>query len=293
MRFPLMFYLITGSLENSTERWKEIHSGKDDEKGSLENVQAENLHGNVSECNTESSSAEEEMEISKIGGLSVAHCVNLIPEKLLGEYSQLEPEEAERPNVEARSSSQKVKKIVAQEFVKDKPQEMAEDSPSTSETKATEPTVISENVLDSTRTVSGETSAVRNSHELNSEVLEEGRKEKHELAMTKKDQGETSSLSEFLTERSEVKTCLDNRITSCSLSVEATLSPASVQLAMSNPEADLGVPTGNEEETLILTPTSELKEDNAVAKISKVEGMYSLVHLIYTFLLQFCYLIRF
>lgn len=284
MCFPLMFNLITESLENSTERWKEIHSGKDDEKGSLENdVQAENLHGNVSECNTESSSAEEEMEISKIGGLSVAHCVNLIPEKFVGEYSQLEPEEAERPNVEARSSCQKVKKIVAQEFVKDKPQEMAEDSPSTSETKATEPTVISENVLDSTRTVSGETSAVRNSHELNSEVLEEGRKEKHELAMTKKDQGETSSLSEFLTERSEVKTCLDNRITSCSLSVEATLSPASVQLAMSNPEADLGVPTGNDivstvitkEETLILTPTSELKEDNAGAKISKVEGMYS------------------
>ncbi|CAN6938751.1 unnamed protein product [Brassica oleracea] len=272
---------VEGSLENSTERWKEIHSGKDDEKGSLENVQAENLHGNVSECNTESSSAEEEMEISKIGGLSVAHCVNLIPEKLLGEYSQLEPEEAERPNVEARSSSQKVKKIVAQEFVKDKPQEMADDSPSTSETKATEPTVISENVLDSTRTVSGETSAVRNSHELNSEVLEEGREEKHELAMTKKDQVETSSLSEFLTERSEVKTCLDNRITSCSLSVEATLSPASVQLAMSNPEADLGVPTGNDivstvitkEETLILTPTSELKEDNAGAKISKVEAI--------------------
>ncbi|KAF3516502.1 hypothetical protein DY000_02064111 [Brassica cretica] len=268
---------VEGSLENSTERWKEIHSGKDDEKGSLENVQAGNLHGNVSECNTESSSAEEEMEISKIGGLSVAHCVNLIPEKLLGEYSQLEPEEAERPNVEARSSSQKVKKIVAQEFVKDKPQEMADDSPSTSETKATEPTVISENVLDSTRTVSGETSAVRNSHELNSEVLEEGREEKHELAMTKKDQGETSSLSEFLTERSEVKTCLDNRITSCSLSVEATLSPAS----MSNPEADLGVPTGNDivstvitkEETLILTPTSELKEDNAGAKISKVEAI--------------------
>uniref|UniRef100_A0A0D3D185 Uncharacterized protein n=1 Tax=Brassica oleracea var. oleracea TaxID=109376 RepID=A0A0D3D185_BRAOL len=272
---------VEGSLENSTERWKEIHSGKDDEKGSLENVQAENLHGNVSECNTESSSAEEEMEISKIGGLSVAHCVNLIPEKLLGEYSQLEPEEAERPNVEARSSSQKVKKIVAQEFVKDKPQEVADDSPSTSETKATEPTVISENVLDSTRTVSGETSAVRNSHELNSEVLEEGREEKHELAMTKKDQVETSSLSEFLTERSEVKTCLDNRITSCSLSVEATLSPASVQLAMSNPEADLGVPTGNDivstvitkEETLILTPTSELKEDNAGAKISKVEAI--------------------
>lgn len=279
MCFPLMFYLITGSLENSTERWKEIHSGKDDEKGSLENVQAENFHGNVSECNTESSSAEEEMEISKIGGLSVAHCVNLIPEKLLSEYSQLEPEEAERPNVEARSSSQKVKKIVAQEFVKDKPQGMADDSPSTSETKATEPAVISENVLDSTRTVSGETSAVRNSHELNSEVLEKGREEKHEQAMTKKDKGETSSLSEFLTERSEVKTC----ITSCSLSVEATLSPASVQLAMSNPEADLGVPTGNDivstvitkEETLILTPTSELKEDNSVAKISKVEGMYS------------------
>ncbi|RID56254.1 hypothetical protein BRARA_G03467 [Brassica rapa] len=265
---------VEESLENSTERWKEIHSGKDDEKGSLENdVQAENLHGNVSECNTESSSAEEEMEISKIGGLSVAHCVNLIPEKFVGEYSQLEPEEAERPNVEARSSCQKVKKIVAQEFVKDKPQEMAEDSPSTSETKATEPTVISENVLDSTRTVSGETSAVRNSHELNSEVLEEGREEKHEQAKTKKDKGETSSLSEFLTERSEVKTCLDNRITSCSLSVEATLSPASVQLAMSNPEADLGVPTGNEEETLILTPTSELKEDNAVAKISKVEAI--------------------
>ncbi|KAH0920281.1 hypothetical protein HID58_027941 [Brassica napus] len=265
---------VEESLENSTERWKEIHSGKDDEKGSLENdVQAENLHGNVSECNTESSSAEEEMEISKIGGLSVAHCVNLIPEKLLGEYSQLEPEEAERPNVEARSSSQKVKKIVIQEFVKDKPQEMAEDSASTSETKATEPAVISENVLDSTRTVSGETSAVRNSHELNSEVLEEGRGEKHEQAMTKKDKGETSSLSEFLTERSEVKTCLDNRISSCSLSVEATLSPASVQLAMSNPEADLGVPTGNEEETLILTPTSELKEGNAVAKISKVEAI--------------------
>ncbi|XP_009106338.1 uncharacterized protein LOC103832130 isoform X3 [Brassica rapa] len=272
---------VKGSLENSTERWKEIHSGKDDEKGSLENVQAENLHGNVSECNTESSSAEEEMEISKIGGLSVAHCVNLIPEKLLGEYSQLEPEEAERPNVEARSSSQEVKKIMAKEFVKDKPQEMAEDSPSTSETKATEPTVISENVLDSTRTVSGETSAVRNSHELNSEVLEEGREEKHEQAMTKKDKGETSSLSEFLTERSEVKTCLDNRITSCSLSVEATLSPASVQFAMSNPEADLGVPTGNDivstvitkEETLILTPTSELKEDKSVAKISKVEAI--------------------
>ncbi|KAF2593029.1 hypothetical protein F2Q70_00045560 [Brassica cretica] len=273
---------VEGSLENSTERWKEIHSGKDDEKGSLEkDVQAENLHGNVSECNTESSSAGEEMETSKIGGMSVGHCVNLTSEKLSGEYAYLEPEEAERHNVEGISSSQKMKKIVGQQFVKDKPQEMAEDSPSTSETKATEPAVIPENVLDSTRTVSGETSAVRNSHELNSEVLEEGREEKHEQAMNKKDKGETSSLSEFLTERSEVKTCLDDRITSCSLSVEATLSPASVQLAMSNPEADLGVPTGNDivstvitkEETLILTPTSELKEDNSVAKISKVEAI--------------------
>ncbi|XP_056847172.1 uncharacterized protein LOC108817506 isoform X3 [Raphanus sativus] len=254
-------------LENSTECWNEIHSSKDDEKGSFEkDVQAEILHGNVSECNTENNSAGEEMEISKIGVMSVAHCVNLTPEKLLGEYAQLEPEEAERPNVEDRSSAQKMEKAVSQELVKDMPQEMAEGSPSISEVKATEPVVISESVLDSTQ-----------KHE-QATVL---------LAAAKNDKGEASSLSEFLTEGSEVKTCLDNRSTGCSLSVETTLSPASVQLAMSNPEGDLGVPTGNDivltviteedkitkKETLIVTPTSELKGNSSVAELAKVEAI--------------------
>lgn len=44
------------------------------------------MYGNVFECNIESSSVEEEMEISKIGGLSVVYCVNLILEKFVGEY---------------------------------------------------------------------------------------------------------------------------------------------------------------------------------------------------------------
>ncbi|KAJ0255985.1 hypothetical protein HA466_0090090 [Hirschfeldia incana] len=183
-----------------------------------------------------------------------------------------------------------MEKAVGQELVKDKPQEMSEGSPSTSETKATEPVMISESFLDSTQKVSGDMSAVRNSHELDSELLEETLEEKHEqatvsLAATKKDKGEASPLSEFLIEGSEVKTCLDNRSTGCSLSVETTLSPASVQLAMSNPEADLVVPTGNDivltviteenkitkEETLIFTPASELKEHGSVAELTKVE----------------------
>ncbi|CAH8370998.1 unnamed protein product [Eruca vesicaria subsp. sativa] len=279
-------------LENSTECCKEIHSSEaeDDEKCSSEkDVRAENLHGNVSECNTENSSAKEEIKISKVGGMSADDCVNLTPEKLSGEYAQLESEEAERPNVEARSCSQKMKKIVGQELVKDKPRGMAEDSPSTSETKAGEPVMISENVLDSKRKVSDDTSAVRNSHELNSEFLEEKREEKHEqatilLVATKKDKGEASSLSEFLIERSEVKTSPRNCSTGCSLSVETTLSPTSLQLAMFNPEAYLGVPTDNDigsavlteedkitKDTIIFTPTSELKENNSVDKISKVE----------------------
>ncbi|KAL9311976.1 hypothetical protein AtEden1_Chr1g0078081 [Arabidopsis thaliana] len=57
-------------LENSVECWKEIHSNKDDDV------------------------KEERMEITKVGCASVGHCLNLTPEKLMDEYTQLELEEA-------------------------------------------------------------------------------------------------------------------------------------------------------------------------------------------------------
>lgn len=62
------------------------------------------------------------------------------------------------------------------------------------------------------------------------------------------------------------------------------LSPASVQLAISSPGAELVVPTGHillkdestktKEETLIWTPRSDLKEHNCEAELAKLEGMY-------------------
>ncbi|KAG7590383.1 hypothetical protein ISN44_As07g025520 [Arabidopsis suecica] len=165
---------IEAILENSAECWKEIHPNKDSEKGSVEKeVQGANLHGNCIEYKTENNSAEEEMEITKVG------CVNLTPEKLVDEYTQLEPE-AGGLNIEARGSFKKMK-TVNQEFVKDKPQGMTEKaSPSTSETNVTEHVMISEDVLNSTLKVSGDFSPVRNTQELDSEPLDGQHEEKHE-----------------------------------------------------------------------------------------------------------------
>lgn len=211
--------------------------------------------------------------------MSVGPCENLTPQKIL-----------DASNVEARGSSKKMK-TVNQEFEKEKPQGMAEDSPSTSETKATEPVMISENELDSTPKLSGDISLVRNIQESNSELMEEETEEKQEqdtvlMAATKKDEEELSSLSVFLIERSEVS------------NPEAELfvtspPPASVHLAVSNPEAELGVPTGHilvediastvvpeediktKEEILVSISRSELKEHSFVAKLAEAEGIYS------------------
>ncbi|CAN8234308.1 unnamed protein product [Cochlearia groenlandica] len=272
---------VEAILENSVECWKEIQSSQEDEKGSLEKeVQAANFHGNFSECNTENNNAEEETEIGKVGCMNVGLCVSLTPEKLFGE---LESEEA--------GGSSKKKKSVNQEFVKDKLQGMADVSPSTSETKATEPVMVSENVSDSTLKVSGDISLVKSTQESNSELLEN----KHEedsvpIAGTKKDQEEASpSLSELVIECSEVETCQDNRSTGGYLSKESTPCLASVQSAMNNSEAKLGMPTGHtldkdsvstvitvediktKEEFLISTPTPELKEHSSVSKLAKAE----------------------
>ncbi|KAG7587298.1 hypothetical protein ISN45_Aa02g025080 [Arabidopsis thaliana x Arabidopsis arenosa] len=185
---------IEAILENSAECWKGIHPSKDSEKGSVEKeVQGANLHGNCIEYETENNSAEEEMEITKVG------CVNLTPEKLVDEYTQLEPEEAEGVNIEARGSFKKMK-TVNQESVKDKPQGMTEEaSPSTSETNATEHVMISEDVLNSTLKVSGDFSPVRNTQELDSEPLDGQHEEKHEqetvLMAAIEEKEETSSLS--------------------------------------------------------------------------------------------------
>ncbi|XP_020891203.1 uncharacterized protein LOC9325163 isoform X2 [Arabidopsis lyrata subsp. lyrata] len=185
---------IEAILENSAECWKEIHPSKDGEKGSVEKeAQGANLHGNCIEYKTEKNSAEEEMEITKVG------CVNLTPEKLVDQYTQLEPEEAEGVNIEARGSFKKMK-TVNQESVKDKPQGMTEEaSPSTSETNATEHVMISEDVLNSTLKVSGDFSPVRNTQELDSEPLDEQHEEKHEqetvLMAAIEEKEETSSLS--------------------------------------------------------------------------------------------------
>ncbi|CAL9240913.1 unnamed protein product [Arabidopsis halleri] len=192
---------IEAILENSAECWKEIHPSKDSEKGSVEKeAQGANLHGNCIEYNTENNSAEEEMEITKVG------CVNLTPEKLVDEYTQLEPEEAEGVNIEARGSFKKMK-TVNQESVKDKPQGMTEEaSPSTSETNATEHVMISEDVLNSTLKVSGDFSPVRNTQELDtqeldSEPLDGQHEEKHEqdtvLMAAIEEKEETTSLSIF------------------------------------------------------------------------------------------------
>ncbi|XP_024004305.1 uncharacterized protein LOC18008546 [Eutrema salsugineum] len=79
-------------------------------------------------------------------------------------------------NVEEEGGSSKKRKTVSQEFELENPQGMAEDSPSTSETKAAEPVIFSENVLDSTPKVSVD----RNTNELNSELMIEEREEKQE-----------------------------------------------------------------------------------------------------------------
>lgn len=232
------------------------------------------------------------MEITKVGCVSVGQCVNLTPEKLLDEYTQLESEEGGGANVEAKGSSKKMK-TVNQEFVKDKPQGMDEDSPSTSETKAKEPVMISENALDSTLKVSGDISPVRKTQELDSELLQGEREEKPEqdtfLMTAIKEREEASSLAVFLTKGSEVSN------PEVQLSVETTPLPAS---AVSNPVAELGVSTSHilvkdivstviakeeiktKEGIHISVPRSELKEHSFVAKLAEAEGIYStLIHL--------------
>ncbi|VVA95524.1 unnamed protein product [Arabis nemorensis] len=99
------------------------------------------------------------MEISKVGCMSVGPCENLTPQNLL---NALEPEEA-------RGSSKKMN----QEFVKEKPQGMAEDSSSTSETNV----MVSENELDSTPILSVDLSLVRIMKESNSKLMEEEKQE--------------------------------------------------------------------------------------------------------------------
>ncbi|VVA95523.1 unnamed protein product [Arabis nemorensis] len=276
-------------LENSDECWKEVHSSKDDEKGSSEKeVQAANSHENFSECNTENSSAEE-LETIKIGCMNVGLCVSVIPEKHLDEDAQLEPEEEGCANVEARGSFKKIK-TVNQEFLKDNPQGMADDSPSTSETKAAEPVMNSENELDSTPKLSGDLSLIRNIQESNSELMEAEPGEKQEqdtvlMAATKKDKAESSSLSVFLIECSEVSS------PEAELFVETTPPPASVHLAVTHPEAELGVPTGHilvkdisstfvpeediktKELVLDSISRSELKEHSFVAKLAEAEAI--------------------
>ncbi|KAL1190000.1 hypothetical protein V5N11_033309 [Cardamine amara subsp. amara] len=273
-------------LENAAECWKEINPRKDDEKGSLENkLQAANLHGRVFDDNTENNSAEEEIAITKNGYVSVGPFVSLTPEKLLDEYSQLKPEEAGGANVEARSSSMEMK-TGTQELVKDHPQGIAEkDSPSTSKTKATEPVMISENVLDSTLKSSVDIAPVRTIQELDSELLEEEREEKHEqgtvLMAAGKEKDGASSLSVFLIERSEVSN------PEVELFVEITPLPASVQLAVSNHEVELGVSTAhmllkdiastvitNEDiKTKEEIPIYELKEHSFVATLAEAAAI--------------------
>ncbi|CAH2067632.1 unnamed protein product [Thlaspi arvense] len=260
---------VKAILETSAECWKEIHSSKDNEKDySEKDVQASTLHENFSECNTQNDSAEEKMESSVVGCMSAGRCGNLTPEMFL------EPEEAGGTNVEARCTSKKLKTI-GQEFAKDKQQIMAGDSPSSSEAKATEPLTISENDFDSTLKVPSVFSLVRNVQELSSELKEGECEEKHEqdavlIALTKKDKEEAS----------KVKTCPDISSAGGYLSVEMTPITALVQLATSNPEAELGVSTvttekdtNKKEEALICTPRSELKDLSSVAELAKVEAI--------------------
>lgn len=200
---------------------------------------------------------------------------NLASEKFLDEFSQFEQEEAGGANAEARGSSKK-SKTMNQECVKDKPQGMIEESPSSSETEAADSVMITENVLDSTLEKSVDTSQRTNTQELNSELMKGECEEKLErttvlMAELMEDKEEVSSRSVLLIER---------------------VPPASVQLAVSNPEAELVVPTGHilvkdiastviaeetktKDETLICTPKSELKEHSSVAKLAKVEGIHS------------------
>ncbi|XP_010428739.1 PREDICTED: uncharacterized protein LOC104713342 [Camelina sativa] len=254
-------------LENSAECWKEIHPSKADEKSSSEkDVQAANLHGNVFEYYTVNNSSQQETEITKVSCLSAGNCVEVI-------------------------GSSNTMKTVNQELVKDTQQGMTEEhSPSTSETKAAEPVMISKNDLDSALKVSGY-SLARCTQELDSVLLEGEHEQKTFLmAVTKKGRGEASSLSKSLVERSEVKTRHDNSSTGCYLSGEKTMSLASTQLPISNPKADLGVPTSliidkdivstiiteenfKTKEDTIYTPRSELKEHSSISKLAKIEAI--------------------
>ena len=221
-------------------------------------VQAENLHVNFSECNTEKSSSEE-VEISKDGCKSA----NLTPEKLLDTYTQLVPEEAGGPNVEIRSSSKKMK-IVSSECLRENPQGMAEESPSTFVTKTAETLMMSENF-------SVDISPVGNTQELNHELRDEEREEKQELdivlvAETEKEKKKASSPSELF--------------------VETTPPPRSlVQIAVSNPESELSVPTGHIlgkdivsaviAEEAIKTEEVSKSVQSFVAKFAETDGMSS------------------
>ncbi|EOA34003.1 hypothetical protein CARUB_v10021499mg [Capsella rubella] len=205
-------------LENSAEHWKETNPSKDDEKSSSEkDVQATNLHGNFFETN----SAEEEMEIAKVGCQGAGHCEEQSPEMFLDEYAQWDPEEAGDTHVKAISSS----KTVNQEFVEDMPQGMAkEDSPSTSESD-----LSSKNALDSARAVLGD---ISNTQDLDSQLLKREHEQKTCLMDVTMGKGEASSLSEFLVERSVAKIRPDNGTIDCYLSVEKTTPPALVQLGV-------------------------------------------------------------
>lgn len=221
-------------------------------------VQAENLHVNFSECNTEKSSSEE-VEISKDGCKSA----NLTPEKLLDTYTQLVPEEAGGPNVEIRSSSKKMK-IVSSECLRENPQGMAEESASTFVTKTAETLMLSENF-------SVDISPVGNTQELNHELRDEEREEKQELdivlvAETEKEKKKASSPSELF--------------------VETTPPPPSlVQIAVSNPESELSVPTGHIlgkdivsafiAEEAIKTEEVSKSVQSFVAKFAETDGMSS------------------
>ncbi|KAG7659811.1 hypothetical protein ISN44_As01g066390 [Arabidopsis suecica] len=188
---------------------------------------------------------------------------NLTSKKLLNEYTQFEQEEACDANVEVRGSSKKAK-TMNQECVKDIPQVMTENSPSSSETIAAESVMIVENVLDSSPEKSVDSSQRTNTQELNSEVMEGKHEEKLE--------GDTVLMVAIEEEKKEVS--------SSSVLLSERLSPTSVQFAVSNSKAELVVPTGHillndfaeensktKEEGLIFTPVSELKEPISVEAI--------------------------
>ncbi|XP_010471831.1 PREDICTED: uncharacterized protein LOC104751571 isoform X2 [Camelina sativa] len=198
-----------------------------------------------------------------------------------------------RSELKEHSSISKLAKIEAEccketHLSKDDEKGM-EDSLSTSETKAAVSVMISENVLETTLESSIDISQRRNTQELHSELMEGECEEKHEqdtvLMASTKEKVESSSLSLFLMERSEVNN------PAVELFVETTQPPTSVLLAVSNPEAELGDPTDHilvkdiastviakedintKDEIFISTPTCELKEHNFVAKLAEEKAI--------------------